>query len=256
MNHKSSLHIKVQHKHNRSVLEKCYYTDPFKVANVSEKQNGELKLMIMNSSPGMLNGDIYDMEIEVGCKCSVSLATQAYHRIYTSDKAVSQSVKIRMEKDSTLCYIPHPVVPHMHSKFNGYNTITLSQHATLVMGEIITCGRIFLKERFQFDYYRSRTDIFYNGKLIFCDNQQLFPDSDSMHRTGMYEGFTHQASLFIFSDKLALKEIQERLFSRLETYTQIEAGLSLTDQHGLVVRILGTKAEQLFSILQELYLAI
>ena len=60
------LHITAGYKNDQTFLKQCFYKQPFKLANITEnKSDGLLRLMITSSSPGILNNDNYNIEIEI-----------------------------------------------------------------------------------------------------------------------------------------------------------------------------------------------
>ena len=59
---KARLHIQTAVRNGITCLKQSFYTPPFKVANITEdKQAGPLHLMLMCSSPGILDGDDYQL---------------------------------------------------------------------------------------------------------------------------------------------------------------------------------------------------
>ena len=65
------------------------------------------------------------------------------------------------------------------------------------MCEILTCGRYARGERFAYRSFRNYVEIRRGGRLIYRDNTWYEPELFSMKETGMMEGFTHQANLFV-----------------------------------------------------------
>lgn len=70
----AKLHIETALRTNKTVLQHCFCTPPFKVLDVTEsKQDAALHLMLMNASPGVLDGDVYNMNIYIASGCSSTL---------------------------------------------------------------------------------------------------------------------------------------------------------------------------------------
>ena len=70
---------------------------------------------------------------------------------------------------------------------------------------------------------------------------------------GQMEGFTHQASLIFIKEKLDIDEICDAITNFLSTKEGINFGVSTTPANGMVVRILGHKAEQLHECLKNIH---
>lgn len=81
---------------NKTYLQKSFFTPPFKVADITEdKREKTLHLMIMNSSPGVLDKDKYQMKIELSEGCSLQLHTQSYQRLFAMKKNASQTLEVQ-----------------------------------------------------------------------------------------------------------------------------------------------------------------
>ena len=142
MEMKASLHIQTSCRGDITYLKKAYCTQPFKVANITEdKKDRMLRLMLMSSSPGILDGDEYDMKIDLDRNCSLHLSTQSFQRLFTMKQGASQRLEVNMTEDSSFCFLPHPSVPHNQSIFTATNNIYLSDRCSLIWGEVLTCGR-------------------------------------------------------------------------------------------------------------------
>jgi len=249
----SDLHIEVSARENISYLKKAYYTPPFKVADIREdKRDPTLQLMLMSSSPGVLDGDEYRMKIELEEGCSLSLETQSYQRLFTMQTGASQHLSLHMADNCSFSYLPHPVVPHKNSNFSSRNKINMEKNCSLIWGEVLSCGRKLNGEEFEYAKYHTITEIFIHGKLIIKENLLSRPSMDQVHALGQMEGYTHQAS-FIFLNENADKETIKRMsFEYLTQQEAITSGVSAAPQSGIIVRILGNKAEQLHGILKKL----
>jgi urease accessory protein len=249
----SRLHIKCAMKDDMTRLQKAYCTPPFKIADIREdKRDPALILMLMTSSPGIMEGDDHHMEIEMDAGSQLSLHTQSYQRLFEMRKGASQQLTIRMADHCHFSYIPHPVVPHKNASFTSVNRIYMADGCTLTWAEVLTCGRKLNGEEFLFSKYHSRTEIFQNNKLVIKENLLVRPGEDDIHAMGNMEGYTHQAS-FIFLDARAQENrLTQSILAHLAKQEGIAAGLTRTSCPGFLVRILGSGAEQLFTILQGL----
>jgi urease accessory protein len=232
-------------------LQNCYTATPFKVANITEdKKDHMLRLMLMSSSPGILDGDAYDITIELEQNCSLQLHTQSYQRLFTMKLGATQNTTVHLSKGAAFSYIPHPAVPHQQSSFTSRNTIHLSEDCRLLWGEILTCGRKLNGEVFQLSSYHSKTDIYLHQKLVIKENLLLQPVNMDINALGQLQGFTHQASLIFLHPSAVIKNILPQVMEILSVQEGVHFGVSITPVNGLMVRMLGQKAEQLFDCLK------
>ncbi len=247
----TTLHIQAACANGATYLKKSYCTTPFKVANITEeKKAGVLRLMLMSSSPGILDGDEYRIKIELDKNCSLQLHTQSYQRLFNMKQHAEQVMEIHLAENASICFIPHPAVPHKQSNFISRNKIFLSRNSSLIFGEILTCGRKLNGEVFLFSKFHTITEIFITNKLIIKENLLIQPSTIDVNAIGQLQGYTHQASLIYLDEKADMKKLTAIIEELLSTQIQISIGITETPVNGLIVRLLGQKAEQLFGCLK------
>ena len=92
---KGEVQIQTSLRNNITFLQKAYCTPPFKVGNITEdKKNNVLRLMLMSSSPGILDGDHYRITVDVGENNALVLSSQSYQRLFAMQKGASQEIKV------------------------------------------------------------------------------------------------------------------------------------------------------------------
>lgn len=247
----SEVTIRVAMRNGISYLASSYFTPPFKVANITEDRSvNDLHLMLMCSSPGVLDGDNTFFRVELDAYSRLQLHTQSYQRLFRMKEGACQSMEVRLGKAACFCWLPHPCVPHEQAIFVGRNRIFLSEESHLIWGEVLTCGRKLNGEIFGFSKYHVRTEVFMGGKLALMENVCLRPAILPMDVLGQMEGFTHQASLLCVGDGFGTRreEVEGCMFG----IEGIAYGVSEGPAGSLVVRILGNKAEPLYELLQRM----
>lgn len=250
---KSNLDIQIFLRDGISQLGKCFFSPPFKIMNITEdKQAEKLDLMLMSSSPGILDEDEYVIKIDIEEGCSLQLHTQSYQRLFNMKKGATQSMEVTIQNNASFIYLPHPAVPHENSIFTAKNRINLSDNCYLIFGEILTCGRKLNGEVFQFSKYHNITEVFVNNKLIIKENLMMQPSLKDVNAMGQMEGYTHQASFIYINESIDKKIICDQVYEFLLTKKEIAFGVSLTHGNGILVRLLGYKAEQLYDYLKSI----
>lgn len=250
---KAKLHIQTILREGNTKLGNCYFSPPFKVMNITEDKRGrDLHLMLMSSSPGVLDDDDYEMVIEVVENGSLQLHTQSYQRLFNMQNSAVQKMSVYLDCGASFCYLPHPSVPHKNSSFTAKNNVYLKDGCSLVWGEILTCGRKLNGEVFQFSKYQSITNIYSNNKLIIKENLLMQPSLINPNLMGQMEGFTHQASLILYGETIDTIGFGDIIYEMLGLQEGISFGVSSLAENGLVVRLLGFKAEQLFDCLKSI----
>jgi urease accessory protein len=249
----ASVHIQTACRDGTAYLKECYFTPPFRVVNITEdKRAGPLDLMLMNSSPGVLDEDLYEICIGVGEGSILRLHTQSYQRLFNMKKGAAQSIDVRIEKDACLIYLPHPSVPHEHSVFTASNKIYLAQGSKLIWGEVLTCGRKLNGEIFRYSRFHNVIEVYKCDKLVIKENLLMQPALIDPKKLGQLEGFTHQASLIWSTGDAIPANRFDELHDYLSMQKDIMAGITSTAGNAMLVRILGNGAEQLHQLLQQL----
>ncbi len=140
-----------------------------------------------------------------------------------------------------------PQYPTGVLSFIAKNKIFLSAGSTLLWGEILTCGRKLRNETFAFSRYHNLTEIVKNGKLVVKENLLLQPAKRQVSMLGNMEGFTHQSSLLFIDDTIKVSDLVRQL-NELLLAGEVCFGVSALPVNGVVVRMLGYKAEQLYDL--------
>jgi len=233
-------------------LKSVFFNTPFKVVDIREdKKKPLLELILMSSSPGILDEDQLYFEYTLGKNSQLEITTQSFQRLFMMGKSAFQETKVIVEENAFLSYLPHPCVPHKGSSFKSSNTIYLAKKASILWSEIFTCGRKLNEEIFEFKQFQSLTKIYQEDKLVFFENLYLKPSEFNPLNIGQFEGFTHQLSLVFLNDSFDVKILKKQLDSFLIDKNCV-FGISETSTNGLVVKILHDKAEKLMKWMKEM----
>jgi len=240
----SQLKIEVSRSGCKTVLSDVFFTPPFKIAKPFYDAE-TMKLCVMNTSAGMLEGDRYELDIVVGPRCQLEVYTQSYTKIHKMSKNCAwQTCRISIAEGAVLKYLPQPAIPFAGSSFYGKTQVYMQRGSTLVLSDVLSCGRYKRGEVFEFRNYRARTEIFYDEKLVYVDNVILAPNNQDLSDMGFYEGYTHHAALMIFKEKID-ERMEDDVYSSIEQFPAIDFGVTRVGEHGIIARMLGNSAEQL-----------
>lgn len=194
----SILQIAVEEKNGRTVITDCVFTAPLKIVTPFYRP-GETEIMMMAASPGLLDGDDYEIALTVGSNASLRFSGQSYTKLFKSDLAgSSQSVRITVEDNGRLIYKPCPVIPFAGSIYTCNTEVHLSANSKFAMTDVFAVGRVAMNEQFKFKKYHSCTKVYVDGKLKFFDQQRLIPLEWDLASLGFFEGYTHCGILYLF----------------------------------------------------------
>ncbi|MBK1810043.1 urease accessory protein UreD [Clostridium sp. YIM B02505] len=245
----SHINIIASLKRDRTILEDSYFTAPFKtIRPFYDEQYNIMKLCVMNVSPGILEGDKYFLNFHIKEGARLHIYSQSYSKIFNMKKdSAYQKLNVSIEKNSRFEYFLMPTMPFKGSNFFGEADIYLENGSELLYREILSCGRYMSGERFDFNIYSSKTKLYYDGKLIFFDNTFLEPKKQNLDEIGYYEGYTHQANVYIINDRVD-EEFRDKLIEYLESQEIIIAGASINHEKMITIRVLGNSSDKLAKI--------
>ena len=261
----ANLYIKTGFKEGKSYLMDSYVSVPFRITNIGQiKDDDCLYMMLGSSSPGLLDTDNHEIDINVEENSRFQLQTQSYQRLYNMKKGSSQITKVKLAPNSAFCYVPHPIVPQENSIFRNHTIIHLEKNCELILSEIITCGRknsefispdreIF-GEIFKFTYFQNVTEIYFNDLLILKDKIILEPQVVPVDTVIQLEGYTHQATFIYLNtgNSSVAYELIAEILKIMEYEKNISFGVSEMAANGFVLRVLGNGGEQLFNCFQQI----
>ena len=84
------------------------------------------------------------------------------------------------------------------------------------------------------------------------ENLFLEPQTVNLNAIGQLEGYSHQASLIYLNELADISELNKKINHFLSQQKDIVFGISEPPLNGLIIRILGQKAEQLYDCLKEI----
>jgi len=261
----ANLYIRAGFKEGKSNLMDSYVSVPFRITNVGQvKDDGSLYMMLGSSSPGLLDSDNHEIEINIEENSRFQLQTQSYQRLYNMKKGSSQTMKVSLAPNSSFCYVPHPVVPQESSIFRNRTVINLDKDCELILGEVVTCGRknsenIYPNKKisgeiFKFTYFQNVTEIYFNDLLVLKDKIILEPKIHSVNTVIQLEEYTHQATFIYMNTKSShgACDLIEEVLGIIKNEENISFGVSEMAANGFVLRVLGNGGEQLFNCFQQI----
>ena len=229
-----------------AVLDEVQFTAPFKIMEPFREEKDYLKVMILSASPGIMEGDIQEQRIHVGRGTRLEVCSQSFEKIHRMKNGCARRyIRICQESDSFLYYVPQPAIPYRDSAFDNIVEVELEKESSrFIFQDILSCGRTAYGECFDYKYYNSLVQVRREGRLIYSDNTRYDPHTLCMEETGMYEGYTHLASLLLCGLSKDSKWA-DKAREILEYTGEVEGGVSFLESGDAVVRILGRQAQKL-----------
>ena len=263
MNSKLSLSTKLS-SNGKTQLAEYFATPPFKVITLPSYDdawaNG-LNAMQMSSSPGVLAGDLLEIDISLAKLTALSLNTQAFTRVQAMNEGDSamQTTHILLAENSRLFYLPHPLVLHRDSVFKQQTHIEMGEQSELIYGEIVAIGRVLNDEHFAFRQFSSHLKIYTlkdDGKKrpLVSDCIQWLPSKMNLTALSQMENYSHQGSLTYLNLAKNNAEIKQQVQALQQQSTEekdLLIGVSQLNEYGLMVRKLGWREEKIQKLFEK-----
>jgi len=171
-----ALQIRIAKRDGEPRVVESYARAPFHYLPPSREEGGVPRLTIVNSSGGILGGDALDMSIALDSHVSLSLRTQAATKIHRSAGGPARSVgRFTLGDGALLDYFPDEIIPFAGSDYTQITQVEIAANATMLLGEIVTAGRIARGERFGFARLALDLQCTSDGALLLRDRSDLQP---------------------------------------------------------------------------------
>ena len=236
----SKVKIKTLNKNGKTILDDVYFTSPFKVAPPFYKSDDFIKVIIMSSSAGTMDGDIQDYDITLGDNTKMELTSQSFEKIHTMiEDEAQRDCTLTIGANAFLRYNMLPTIPFRGSAFKSNINIKLKDSSSkLIFMDIINCGRVahLVTGLYAFD----------SNKLVYVDNTNYNPQETDIENFGMYEGYTHFANMLI-----ANFTVNEEILSVIRNIikdSEVDGAASMTQSDYISVKILGYNSDKLMKV--------
>ncbi len=220
----STFRLTTAFRHGRTKIDDVYFEAPFKL--MTPFTNGRHSdFIVMLASPGFLKGDEAHIAIDFAPGTDSTIKTQSYEKVLnTADGKATRTIDLTARGDAKAVFLPFPVIPFRGSTFENLTTAHISAESTFVYGDVVTCGRVGMDERWAMarftnrlrvtvdepravtdavarerrqDHRRGRPRSQDAARLAFADRMLLEPESFDYTGLGMWREFTHCGVLYV-----------------------------------------------------------
>jgi urease accessory protein len=210
---------------------------------------------MIDVSPGMLDGDHYEISVTLERDSHLVLTNQSFTKIHPSVSQESHlTATFHLEQHAVLEYFPEPTIPYAESRYNGIQRFHLNDGSTLFFAEILTPGRTHHEEKFSLTSFSSTVEILQNNSPIAWEHFYIQPSLHQIASMGAMENYTHSGTFWIIhqdADDRFLEKLRV-LFSKVNESEILVAG-SLLSKNNICVRMLGHNVWQIQTLIQTIW---
>jgi urease accessory protein len=239
---------------DRSIISHEYTGHPLRLSPIfrlDDANSLRAYLYIINSSPGLLAGDNLSISLQLEANTSLYLTDQAATKVHPMPQEDAKAVtnyQIEVGENSTLEFIPEPLIFYQDATLEQTIKIKLHSTARLFLSEIILPGRLARGEFYQFRYYFNRLQINSSvGELWFKEAMCLEGKLNPFKDTNLFASLPVLGNLIVILPQTNLKLVCDRLEDR-ETANCLEmivASSILPHNKGVLVRAMASNTQQI-----------
>lgn len=143
---------------------------PLRLRFPKTDRDGALEGVLINTSGGIVGGDVLQVDVVAGPGTTLALTTQAAEKVYRSTGPVAQvAVSLRAEAGARLAWLPQETIVFDRARVARTIDLDLAGDARLVACEAILFGRTAMGERVRSGTLRDRWRLRRAGSLAFAD---------------------------------------------------------------------------------------
>lgn len=200
-----------------------------------------------NFGGGLVAGDETQLDLRIGNSARCFVGTQASTKVYRNPTrlACSHLTHATLEDEALLVFAPDAVQAFAGSTYRQRQEFHLAEGAGLVLLDWFTSGRAARGERWAFDHFQSRNEVFIQGERVFLDSILLNSESGQMaspHRTGRFNCFAMLLLIGIPLREAAVNMLKEVSCNPVERAAPLVCSASPV-RDGVVLRFAGEEIE-------------
>lgn len=204
---------------------------------------------------GLVAGDQTEFAIEVGREARCFVGTQASTKVYRNPSGLPSGhrTSAKLEAGAVLVFAPDPVQAFAQSSYTQRQEFFLQKDSSLILVDWVTAGRTARGERWDMDFYHSRSDVFVDDRRVFVDSLLLEPEVGSLKGTHRLGRFNCVATVAFFGP--ATESARARVLARIAEEAVVRqaeclmSGSPIAD--GVVARFAGSETERVGRMMQE-----
>lgn len=183
-------HLEVERVDGASAVVSIFARSPMKL--LAPKSRGRSVWAFTSSfGGGLVAGDQTRLDVRLGEGSVCYLGTQASTKVYRNPRELpcGHETSATLGEGSTLVFCAEPVQAFAGSSYRQRQRFQLAKGAGLVLLDWFTSGRPARGERWGWNWFESRNEVFLEGRRLFADGVLLRPAEGELtapHRLGRH----------------------------------------------------------------------
>ncbi len=238
-----ALRVRVGVHDGKSHVAESYAHAPYHYLPLIPRDRDFPLLTIVNSSGGILGGDELDARIELDAHAGVMLRQQAATKVYRSIAGPARSFcHFVLGEGAWLDYFPDEIIPFAGSAYAQTTRVELAPDAGMLLGELVTAGRLARGERFAFTRLTLDVQCAAGDALLLRDRADLEPARQQLENPAMLGDATLWGAFYLLTTAPVDATLADDIDEILGAATDGWGGASLAPS-GIVGRVVGTSLD-------------
>ena len=155
-------------------LARRFVKAPMKVQRPFYPEGEVCHTVTLHTAGGIVGGDRLSTHLHLHPHAHALLTSATAGKIYRSNGLESsQTLRVRLEAGACLEWLPQEAIAFNGAEFRQETQVELAEDALWMGWELVRLGRTARGEQFLSGNWRSRTQIWQNGRLLWVDPQHI-----------------------------------------------------------------------------------
>jgi urease accessory protein len=235
---------------SRTVLRRSFATSPLKILSPRRNQPAAWAYLASYGG-GLVGGDAIHVTLEVQPRARAVVTTQSSTKIYRSSLPATQRVMGHVGDEGLLVVAPDPTVCFAGSTFRQMHHYHVNGGGSLVVLDWMTCGRQAMGERWAFDSYTSRLELWRGDRRALYDGLVLGPAEGGVaQRMGRFNVWGTLVMVGPLVLEAATDIVARTRNLPVERHSDVIISASPLTPDGVLLRLAGESVERIRSVLR------
>lgn len=200
-----SLALEFERQADKTILRRSQVQAPLKVQRPFYPEGEAICHSVMlHTAGGIVGGDRLSFKVQLESNAQALLTTAAATKVYRSNGLeAQQSTRIQIASGACLEWLPQEAIVFDGARFRQQTKVELAAGATWLGWDIIRLGRSARGERFLSGEWRSRTEVWQAGRLIWIDPQFVQGGGEMLEHLHGLAGFPVIGSLVLIGQTIS-----------------------------------------------------
>ena len=201
---------------------------------------------LTNPTAGILQGDVQQIEVNVGEGARAHVTTQSATKVFTMPAgAARQCVRLNVQAAATLEYLPDGTVPFRGARLEASTDVVVHPGGTAIVGEVLSSGRAAMGESFAYSKLGYRLTVRTpDGMPVYHEAFDLEPGRRSPAQLGVLAGHTALGTLLLIGEKAGADPVVESVRAALGAASARSGVSRLPLGAGIAIKLLGNDAAE------------